>query len=231
MDQSLKGDNNDELSSPSKKNGSSHCAPKSKLLKKYEPIPYELIEEEMEVFAQVQESMDQLWEKECQKYEETMQVVVDGKNLTVPRRNYFNEEEVVKDETLYPYDTVYYPLIDAYDCLYEEGQDQPISKNALRPNSEPFEVRLSYDEIENFHGYMPVSTKAMKESSFGLARDVMRVGKTLLAYCRDVAIVQHKQQRAPPNRNLCRSVVGRSGLQYLSSFCGILYLSCKGITD
>ena len=172
MDQSLKGDNNDELSSPSKKNGSSHCAPKSKLLKKYEPIPYELIEEEMKVLAQVQELMDQLWEEECQKYEETMQVVVDGQNLTVPRRNYFNEDATVKDETLFPYHAQYYSLLDAYDCLYETGQDQPISKNAVRPNSEPFEARaiLSHDfEIDNFQGYMPVSMEAMKQSLFSLA--------------------------------------------------------------
>jgi len=173
MEQSRNDIKDDESSSEKKKNeGSPPPAPR-KLITTYEPIPYELIEEEMEVFAQVQASMDQLWEEECQKYEETMQVVVDGKNLTVPRRNYFNEEGVVKDETLYPYDTVYYPLIDAYDCLYEEGQDQPISKNALRPNSEPFEVRLSYDEIENFHGYMPVSTKAMKESSFGCSTQML----------------------------------------------------------
>jgi hypothetical protein len=92
----------------------------------------------------------QLPDAECQKYDETIwntNYLVLGyggdtphytlnhtsprpptkKNkMTIPRRNYFNPQGIVQDASLYPYHDAFYNLIDAYDCLYPPGQEQPI---------------------------------------------------------------------------------------------------------
>lgn len=136
-----------------------------RLLQSYEPLPYHLIDEEIVILEGVYESMSRLWEEECQKYEETMEVRVDDKKLTVPRRNYLNEKGTVEDDSLFPYHTACYPLLDAYDCIYEEDQSQqPISSKAFRRHPFVTPQERHPEEITDVQGFMPCSVKAIIES-------------------------------------------------------------------
>jgi hypothetical protein len=140
-------------------------------LQSYQPLPYKLLEEEVLVFRAVQESMNQQWEEECQKYEETMVMRVDGTTRTVPRRNYLNATSVVTDEMLFPYHASCYPLLDAYDCIYEDDDDdevtdhppqpQPVSVHAVRhvPFVRPQDRHP--DGISELPGFMPSSPEAV----------------------------------------------------------------------
>ena len=82
------------------------------------------------------------WEAEMHKYEESMAVTLRRRPLTqtVPRRNYFNPQGVVQDTSLFPYHNSFYRLIDAYDCLYEEGQEQPIDPDSVIPYKQDIDI-------------------------------------------------------------------------------------------
>jgi len=177
----------------------------------YEAIPYRSIQVELEKLSQVQESIAGAWEEECQKYEETMQLMVrvvqdeDGHGATgwfvstveeqeqeVPRRNYFNSSgadggrKFLQDESLFPYHSSCYNLLDAYDCLYyEHGEEQqqeggergheeqqPMPKNAVRPTSSPpfhrgCDGELLSPGFEFEPEFMPASPESVQEFLLG----------------------------------------------------------------
>ena len=179
----------------------------------YEAIPYRSIQVELEKLSQVQESIAGAWEQECQKYEETMELMVsvvqdeDGRGATgwfvstveeqeqeVPRRNYFNSSgadggtKFVQDESLFPYHSSCYNLLDAYDCLYyeygeeqqQEGggkqEQQPMPRNAVRPiSSPPFhrgcDGELLSPGFEFEPEFMPASPESVQEFLLGRGID------------------------------------------------------------
>jgi hypothetical protein len=111
------------------------------LLFDYRRLDSAAIEKELQEIELVRKEIDESWQAESTKYEETVTRTVEGIDQTVPRRNYFNPEGVVQDTSLFPYHDMFYPLIDAYDCLYAEGEQQPIEPNSTRPFSVPVELR------------------------------------------------------------------------------------------
>jgi hypothetical protein len=85
-----------------------------------------ILEAAVKAYGIIESVLEKQWEEECAKYEEFEPVLnipgfaVDGQR---PRRNYANPEGTIQDPTLYPYHTSLYPLLDAYDPLYEEEEE------------------------------------------------------------------------------------------------------------
>jgi hypothetical protein len=137
------------------------------LLQSYERLSSAKVQIQADLAHVVSQEMNSIWEEECAKYEETITVVIDGKSRKVPRRNYANLKGDVTDPTLYPYDTSCYPLLDAYDHLYDgPGQKQPIEALAVQPCPVPLDVRQDALNRGNFNiqGYMPSSLHCIVET-------------------------------------------------------------------
>jgi hypothetical protein len=147
------------------------------------PLPHDLIVEETRLFGKVQADWTAAWEEECLLYEQTMTMSINSQSTVVPRRNYLNAEGVVTDTNLFPYHAACYPLLDAYDCLYEEDEDSlvgsgtvaanhvnnPISADAIRKcDYVPLahRRRYSFGHPILVQGFMPCSTLAIFKSLF-----------------------------------------------------------------
>lgn len=107
-----------------------------KLLLAYERMRYRDVEQKVAELRQITAQMQGMWNDEVKQYEKLMEVKIKGKGkiLKVPRRNYYNSRGEVKDPTMFPYHTACYPLLDCYDCLYEDRDFQPTyEKNAVIP--------------------------------------------------------------------------------------------------
>jgi hypothetical protein len=119
-------------------------------------ISHDGVETEMKLCREVQETLTKLWSEESKKYEETMETKISGswtihnKTVTVPRRNYFNPQGIVKDSALFPYHTSLYPLLDAYDSLNSNVKDLILlTGNAVRPFPPTLPSnRLSFHDID-----------------------------------------------------------------------------------
>lgn len=139
---------------------------KNHLLEAYVRIGTIEITESREAYRKLEKSLTHQWEIECLKYEGTMEVTIQGESARVPRRNYANAQGTVNDCSLFPYHTSCYPLLDAYDCLYENQNDQPIEQSSICPSCEPSNLRRA--EIEGFQvtveGFMPNSVRAISEA-------------------------------------------------------------------
>jgi hypothetical protein len=119
------------------------------LLFDYRRLDSAAIEKELQEIEVVRNEIDESWQAESSKYEETVTRTVEGIEQTVPRRNYFNPEGVVQDKSLFPYHDMFYPLIDAYDCRYAEGEQQPIEPNSVRHFDIPTEFRTLDERVRN----------------------------------------------------------------------------------
>ena len=80
------------------------------------------------------------WKEESLKYEQTIDSPYTKDNTTkIPRRNYANPTATLDDPSLFPYHASCYPLLHAYDALYERdftGRPmQPIAPTAVDPKS------------------------------------------------------------------------------------------------
>jgi hypothetical protein len=137
------------------------------LLQGYERLSSAEVQIQADLADVVSREMESIWEEECAKYEETIAVIIDGKSRKVPRRNYANQKGEVTDPTLYPYHTSCYPLLDAYDHLYDgPGQKQPIEALAVQPCPVPLDVRQDTLDRGNFNlqGYLPSSLHCIIET-------------------------------------------------------------------
>ncbi|GAX28014.1 hypothetical protein FisN_16Lh283 [Fistulifera solaris] len=113
----------------------------------FRPLQRDAIEAEIATIRSVEQQLEEEWRLESLKYEET--ITVPHCSHPVARRNYFNSEGIVQDTSLYPYHDFYYPLIDAYDCLYPFEEEHPIPKDALRPQPDQrHEMRSLYHRIQ-----------------------------------------------------------------------------------
>lgn len=88
-----------------------------------ERIPIAVLDQEVALYEELRTIILHEWSKESFKYEENLE-----HDTTLPRRNYMNEEGIVRDKQLYPYDTTFYPLLDAYDQLYRNEHYDPYYK-------------------------------------------------------------------------------------------------------
>jgi hypothetical protein len=108
----------------------------NKLLSAYERIRYSNVEQKVAELRQITAQMQGMWNDEVKQYEQLMEVKIKGKGKihNVPRRNYYNSRGEVNDPTMFPYHTACYPLLDCYDCLYEDRDFQPTyEKHAVIP--------------------------------------------------------------------------------------------------
>jgi hypothetical protein len=113
----------------------------------FRPLQGAAIEAEIATIRLVEQQLEEEWRLESLKYEET--ITVPYCSHPVARRNYFNPEGIVQDTSLYPYHDFYYPLMDAYDCLYPCQEEHPIPKEALRPRPDQrTEMRSLYYRIQ-----------------------------------------------------------------------------------
>jgi hypothetical protein len=169
-----------------------------------------LLEAAVETFRMLEMAQQSEWDAECATYEAyepflsssnpatavTDSAVVDvdvdtsaGKAGERPRRNYVNSLGTVDDPDLYPYHTALYPLLDAYDPLYLDSDDewevstltilqrQPIRDpetavppSFLHPNGRRYrnfyrnvegdDDESDDDDIGSFEGYSPASAEA-----------------------------------------------------------------------
>lgn len=108
----------------------------------YQPIDPVCLEDELKELQCVQKALNDDWEAEALKYEETL---ANGQ----PRRNYFNAAGVVEDPRLFPYHDVFYMLIDAYDGLYGPDEPQPMPPSSVRPSYVPLEQRRVVEDLNN----------------------------------------------------------------------------------
>lgn len=137
------------------------------LLQGYERLPIAEVQAQVDIADVISRESESIWEEECAAYEETIKVVIDGKSRKVPRRNYANLKGEVTDPTLYPYHTSCYPLLDAYDHLYGDGQKQPIEAEVVQPCPVSLEVRqdaLDRGDFTLIQGYMPSSLYCIVET-------------------------------------------------------------------
>lgn len=121
----------------------------------FHPLPHDRIVAEADRFEQVQGSLEEKWEVESEKYETIMTISWNGESLDVPRRNYLNEKGTVQDCSIFPYHTSLYPLMDAYDCIYDEEDDDDRNTTAV--------VRIDHNggEIVPLH---PIASNAVRHS-------------------------------------------------------------------
>lgn len=146
------------------------------LLEFSRPFSFYLVQDEAVQFECTKTEMNRLWDDEGSAYEQTMEVKVNttnsSKTFFVPRRNYINAAGVVQDTSLFPYHTAMYPLLDAYDCLYEphqfQSKEEPVDEDAYRYcPSYPIQDRLLDQDMEvedNLFGYIPSTMQAVLES-------------------------------------------------------------------
>jgi len=120
------------------------CSP-NKLLSKYERIKYIHVNNKVAELKQTAAEMHCMWAEEVKKYEQMIEIKFKGKLVQVPRRNYYNKRGQVDDPTMFPYHTACYPLLDCYDCLYEDREFQPTyEKHSVLPTR--VQVRNRRDE-------------------------------------------------------------------------------------
>jgi hypothetical protein len=113
----------------------------------FRPLQRDAVEAEIATVRPVEQQLEEEWRLESLKYEET--ITIPHCSHPVARRNYFNAEGIVQDTSLYPYHDFYYPLIDAYDCLYPFNEEHPIPEDALRPRPDQRPDRRSlYNRIQ-----------------------------------------------------------------------------------
>lgn len=87
-----------------------------------ERIPLDALEEEVALYEQLRTAVLHEWSTESLKYEGNLS------QHRLPRRNFMNVDGIVQDTGLYPYDSSFYPLLDAYDQLYTSKGDDPYFK-------------------------------------------------------------------------------------------------------
>lgn len=128
-------------------------------------LGFEAVKREVVAFEQALRETSVSWQEESAKYEESITVEIDGQSMTVPRRNYANAEGTVTDRALFPYEDCFYPLLNAYDCLYEEDDFHPIAGNAHRPFHVSMAMRSPGDAPDpSVDGYMPATCSAILAS-------------------------------------------------------------------
>ena len=99
----------------------------------YEPLDVDTLKADVQVFEQLRQELDEEWKTESDKYYETIALVpYDGEEK--PRRNYANPQGIVEDKSLFPYHDSCYALLDAYDGMYENFDQQPIHPDSKRPS-------------------------------------------------------------------------------------------------
>jgi len=102
----------------------------------YIPISEEEVEECVATYERLMKEVQEEWEIESRKYEETLANPT-GDGDPIPRRNYANPTGTIQDPSLFPYHDSCYALLDCYDGLYvedEEMMEQPIPSNSIKPS-------------------------------------------------------------------------------------------------
>lgn len=132
----------------------------------------EELEAECLIYDDLEKENTASWEDECQKYEKTMSVVIDHKKKRVPRRNYINKEAKLQDETLFPYHASCYSLLDAYECLYDNPKQQPVSKAAVPTSSFPPPPVYNGPArmMPEIQGYLPCSLRSIAGAIFRISQ-------------------------------------------------------------
>lgn len=140
-------------------------------LSDFAPLDSAQVQAAVENFQSLSVLLEEEWETECAAYERTT-------DFGLAHRNYPNPDGRVQDEALYPYHSSLYPLLDAYDHLYQDGDDDhrpALDASAVRPSVVPLANR-HYDAIVDDHdddddleelvveGYMPASVQSVMES-------------------------------------------------------------------
>eukprot|EP00977_Amphora_coffeiformis_P005556 scaffold1170_cov174-Amphora_coffeaeformis.AAC.40 len=138
----------------------------------FTPLSKEVIDSECLIYENLAKRLSDEWERECAKYEDTMNVKFDGKKKKkkVPRRNYVNREARIKDPSLFPYHSSCYALLDAYDNLYDKTNQQPVSKDAVPPHCFPpppvYPTRPRADG--DISGFLPCTFRSVAAAIFRL---------------------------------------------------------------
>jgi hypothetical protein len=78
------------------------------------------------VLHDLRKSLIREWSDESFKYEQ--EGSFGNEQASLPRRNFMNASGLVHDTALYPYDSAFYPLLDAYDQLYLDQSHDPYAK-------------------------------------------------------------------------------------------------------
>jgi hypothetical protein len=122
-------------------------------LRQYQRIDPLAIDLQVQKIRSIRAQMNDQWDEESAKYEENITVTIRGVEETLPRRNYFNPEGTVQDASLFPYHDIFYPLIDAYDCLYTSISDekQPSEINSIFP---PYSIPTTDRRVSGFDLYL-----------------------------------------------------------------------------
>lgn len=126
--------------------------PTNMLLSAYDRIRYRDVEQKVLALKEIAVEMHSTWSEEIKKYEQLIPVKVKRTVQHVPCRNYYNSRGEVDDPTMFPYHTACYPLLDCYDCVYEDREFQPtFEKHAILPTRVPVASRRDEpddDEVE-----------------------------------------------------------------------------------
>jgi hypothetical protein len=108
------------------------------------------------VLHDLRKSLIREWSDESFKYEQ--EELFCNAHTTVPRRNFMSASGHVHDTALYPYDSAFYPLLDAYDQLYLNQSHDPyanlinagdvLSKSISRPFGSNYVQDFDADELD-----------------------------------------------------------------------------------
>jgi hypothetical protein len=132
------------------------------LLKTFQAFNPTLIGTEMDALRDTWLEAKAMWQTEVEQYEKLTKIQVNNKWRRVPNRNYFTPDGTVQDKSLFPYHDAYYLLLDAYDCLYPEGETLPIPDEAIRNQLFPPSTRrLQREDEAEVEGYLPNSSEAL----------------------------------------------------------------------
>lgn len=131
------------------------------LLTQFSPIDYLSVLEEVDTFRAICAEMQEQWEKEAAMYEETIEIIVgdDMKPTTLPRRNYANAERKIQDASLFPYHESCYPLLDAYNGIFSDG-DSHSSLYIQDPDTGEVSANTTIFG-QHFSDYLPCSPEAV----------------------------------------------------------------------
>lgn len=146
-------------------------ADQTAMLKEEEPIfgynrlseraVIDAVKELKDTMAEIQQS----WDKEVLQYEKIMLVSTMSGTKRLARRNYPNKEGTVGDESLFPYHSACYPLLDAYDGLEEDYTPWPGVVPPVLPHRDDRSSRLHDPNTPVLpSSYLPCSTDAVIRS-------------------------------------------------------------------
>lgn len=136
--------------------------------------------EELQRYQEIENFLTEIWQQEVHQYEQTT-----SSSSSSVSRNHANSTGTIENESLFPYHTAFYPLLDCYDSILDGGYNirVPYSSTVVRPSPAPMPSELDghrrsinsprtdrhgviIQELGEIAEHLPNSARAIQQSLF-----------------------------------------------------------------